>query len=55
MEAPVVHADLAPLAALAVTDQERAAAGVEVWLDQRHRLADAESGAPEHDDKCAQP
>jgi len=55
LEAPVVHADFAPLATLALADEQRAAAGVEVWLGQRHRLADSESGAPEHDDQCAHP
>jgi hypothetical protein len=54
VEAPVVHADLAALAALALADQERAAARAEVWFGQGHRLADPEAGAPEHDDQRPQ-
>jgi hypothetical protein len=53
IEAPVVHADLAPLAALALPDQDRAAPKVEVWLGQRHRFPNAESGSPEHNDQRA--
>jgi hypothetical protein len=39
--APLVHAHLAPAAALAATNQERAAALVEVVLHERQRLLDA--------------
>jgi hypothetical protein len=42
------------LAALAMADQQRAAGGVEVWLGEAHRLADAKAGPPEHGDQCAQ-
>jgi hypothetical protein len=55
LETPVVHSDLPALAALALTDQERAAAGLEVRLGQGHRLADPKAGPPEHDDQSAQP
>src|ERR687898_260862 len=34
---------------------ERAAAGAQVGLCQGERLADAQPGAPEHDDQAAQP
>jgi hypothetical protein len=53
--APVVHADLAALAALATADQNRAGALVEVGLAKLERLRDAQPGAPEHDDQAAQP
>ena len=51
----VVHADLAPLAALALSDQDRAAASVEVGFGQGHRLADPQSRPPEHDEQPSQP
>ena len=54
LPAPVVHADLAPTAALAVADQQRAAPGVEVVLCERERFVDAQAAAPEHDDQRAQ-
>jgi hypothetical protein len=43
---PLVHADLAATAALAVADQQRPAARVEVVLRERERFLDAEPGAP---------
>jgi hypothetical protein len=49
--APRVHADLAPTAALAVADEQRPAARVEVVLGERERLLDAEPGAPQDDDR----
>jgi hypothetical protein len=52
---PVVHAHLAAPAALAAPHQQRSAAGVEVGLGERERLADPQAGAPEHDDQAAQP
>jgi hypothetical protein len=55
VEAPAVHADFAPLAALALAHEDRAAARVEVWFGQRHCLADSESGPPEHDDQRPEP
>ena len=55
LPAPLVHADLAALAALAVSDQQRTAPGVEVALCERERFVDAQAAAPEHDDQRAQP
>jgi hypothetical protein len=52
---PVVSADLAAPATLAAPHQQRSAARVEVGLGERERLADAQPGAPEHDDQRAQP
>src|SRR5215211_2751228 len=49
--APVVHPDLAAAAALAAAHQERAAARVEVALEQIERLLDPETGAPENHDQ----
>jgi hypothetical protein len=54
-EAPVVHPDFAPLAALALADEQRASGRVEVRFGQRHRLADPKAGPPEHDNQGAQP
>jgi hypothetical protein len=51
---PRVHADLAALAALAATDENRAARRVEVALGQPQRFVDAQPGAPEHDEWSAQ-
>ena len=50
LPAPLVHADLAAAPALAVADQDRSAAAVEVVLGERERFLDAQPGAPEHDD-----
>src|SRR5918994_2856074 len=47
VETRFIHADLAPLAALPLADEDRAAAWVKVWFGQRHRLADSEPGPPE--------
>jgi len=54
LEAPAVHADLAALAALALADQQRAAAWFEVRLGQCHRFADPEASPPEDDDQSPQ-
>src|SRR5919106_3113289 len=51
---PVVHADLAAAAALAAAHRQRPAARVQVGFGERERLADAQAGAPEHDDQPAQ-
>ena len=51
--APFVHADLAALAALAVTDEQRTATLVQVSFAEGERLSDAKTGAPEHDDQSA--
>jgi hypothetical protein len=51
---PVVHAHLAAPAALTAPHQQRATTRVEVGLGERERLADAQAGAPEHDDQAAQ-
>jgi len=48
---PPIHADLAALAAFASADQDRAALAVEVTLCQGQGFADAQPGAPEHDDQ----
>jgi hypothetical protein len=53
-EGPVVDADLAAAAALAAPYQQRAATRVQVGLGERERLADAQAGAPQHDDQAAQ-
>jgi len=52
---PAIHPDLAPLAALAVADQDWAATRVQIALGQRKRLADPQAGAPQHDDQTTQP
>jgi hypothetical protein len=52
---PPVHPDLAPPAALAVADEQRAAARVDFVLGERERLVNAQAAAPEHDDHRAQP
>ena len=52
---PLVHADFAASAALAASDEERAAAVVEIELGERQRFPDAQPGAPEDDDQAAQP
>lgn len=50
---PPVHADLAAFAALAMADQDRASAWVQVALGQRQRLHDPQSGAPQDDYQAA--
>jgi hypothetical protein len=55
LEAPIVHAYLAPAATLAVADQDRAAARIEVAFTQSERLLDAKPATPEDDDQCSQP
>jgi hypothetical protein len=52
---PVVHADFAATLALTATDENCAAASVEVSLVERERFVDAQPGAPEHDDQPAHP
>jgi len=47
---PGVHADLAALAAFAAAHQDRAAARIEVAFGEGERFADAQPGAPQHDD-----
>jgi hypothetical protein len=49
-----VHADLAASAALAASDEERTASGVEIVLGGRERFVNAQAAAPEHDDQRAQ-
>jgi hypothetical protein len=51
---PAVHPDVSALAALAVPHEDRPTARVQVALGQRERLADPQSGAPQHDDQTAQ-
>jgi hypothetical protein len=48
--APLVHADRAAAAALAVAHEDRADAWVEVVLGEGERLLDAQAGAPQHHD-----
>lgn len=55
MPPPFVHPDLAALASLAATDEDRTATGLEVSLIEIQRLADPESGPPHHDDESPQP
>jgi len=55
LPAPLVHPDLAAAAALPAADQDRSAPRVEVVVGERERLLDAQSGAPKHDDRRAQP
>jgi hypothetical protein len=43
---PGVHADLAPLAALASADQDGAARHIEIAFGKRERLADAQPSPP---------
>jgi hypothetical protein len=51
--APLVHADLAPAAALAAADKDRSAPLVEVILCERERFLVRQAGAPEDDDHRA--
>ena len=53
LPAPIVHAGLAPLVALAVANEEGAALRIEICLGQCQCLADPESRSPKHDDKAA--
>jgi hypothetical protein len=53
LKAPVVHPDLAAFVALAVTDEQRTAALVEVRFGQRERLLDPQPGTPQHHDQAA--
>ena len=48
---PLVHPDLAAMAALAAPHEQRPAASVQVALVERQGLVNAQSGAPEHDDQ----
>jgi hypothetical protein len=50
LPSPVVHPDLAALAALAAAYQDAATGGVKVALGEAERLADAQPGSPEQDD-----
>jgi hypothetical protein len=52
---PAVHPDLVALASLATAHQHHAACSVEIALLKGERLADPQSGAPQHDDHTAQP
>src|SRR4029077_16851896 len=51
----MIHPYLATLTALPATDEDRSALGVQIGFAQRERLADPQSGAPEHDDQAAKP
>jgi hypothetical protein len=52
--APQVHADLAPAAALAVTDEHRPGARLEVVLGDGERLVDAQPRPPQQHDQGPQ-
>jgi hypothetical protein len=52
---PAVHPDLATPVAFAVADKHGAAAGVEVGLSERERLADPHPRPPQQHDQRAQP
>jgi hypothetical protein len=51
---PLVHSHFAGLAALAAAHQDRSACRIEVAFGQRQRFADAQPGAPRHDEQSAQ-
>jgi hypothetical protein len=53
LEAPCVHADLAPAPALATTDEEGAAALIEIAFGQRERFLDAQPRPPQNYDQPA--
>jgi hypothetical protein len=53
--APRVHARLAATSALAATQEQRAAALIEIGLGQGQRLVDAQPGTPQDHDQAAQP
>src|SRR2546423_13250463 len=52
---PSVHPDLAPLAALAMADQDRPSVCIEIALGQSERFADPQTRAPQHDDQATEP
>jgi len=52
---PLVHPDLAALAALAVTHEDRASPGLEIGLGERQRLVDPQSSPPKDHDERADP
>jgi hypothetical protein len=54
LPAPFVHPDLAPLAALSATDEERAAATIEICLVECKGLADPKPRSPHHDDGASE-
>jgi hypothetical protein len=51
---PFVHADLAASSALAVADEQRAAAVVEIGFGEAKGFLDAQPGAPEDHDQAAE-
>jgi hypothetical protein len=48
-----VDADLAPSAALAASDGQRAAASIEIGLGERECFLDAQPGSPQDHDQSA--
>jgi hypothetical protein len=52
---PAIHSDLAPLAAFPAPDEDGTARLIEIGLNQRQRLADPETGAPQHNDQAPEP
>jgi hypothetical protein len=54
LPSPAVHADLATLAALAASHEDRAGAAVKVAFGEGERLADAQAGAPQDHDQRPQ-
>ena len=55
LPSPIVHPDLPPSPSLAATDEQRAAAAIEIRLAQRERFVDAHAGAPQHNKQSAKP
>src|SRR5947207_9479665 len=55
LPAPVVHAGLAPLAALSATDEKGTALRIETCLRQVERFVNAEPRTPQDDDQTAYP
>ena len=49
LPAPIIHAGLAPLAALTPANEEGAALRIEICLGQVQGLGDPKSRAPQHD------
>jgi hypothetical protein len=54
LPSPIVHANLAPLGALALADKQRAAVGLEVRLGEHQGLLNPKSSSPQHHDQRAQ-
>ena len=55
LPSPIVHAHLAALSTLPVSDQHCSASGLMIRLGQHQRLADPQPCPPQHDDQTAEP